>query len=731
MKQKLAASIVKFHKPIMILMLLMALLLTPLILKTNINYDLTAYLDEHSMTRRALTVMQEEFGNAQQLRIMIRQDAEAMPALLAQINDLPQVLLAAHDPQTDIQPSQDQPWRLITLTLQDEEGLLPALEAMLAPYEYRIDGAEAENQDIQKRLGAEIPLVMGIALAVIILVLLITSHAWIEPALILALLLVSILINMGTNFLFDSVSFITFAVCAILQMALSIDYGIMLLHSYNAQTDQGMDPRQAMTAALAQTFMPILSSAGTTIAGLLSLSFMSFTIGRDIGMVLSKGILISMLTVFLLLPALILLLHRPLQRTRHRPLQLQGKRLSQGVYRSRKWIALGLTLIVAAGCLLQTQNAYFFTDPGQDTAADDTVKGVFGSFDPLVLMVPLGETDADYDLQRSLCTEIDGIQIEGEKGVLQINAMVTTGAAALEYYTPRTVAEMTGMNEALVQLFFRTQGWGESARADQLLKAAGALAGGNETIRELQNTLALAQQAFHGKHYARILLIPAFSAGDVRTRPLIDGILAAAEKAYGQDFYLTGMAMSGYDIGNAFEGDLLKINGITLLAILLIVALSFRSLKISALLVFVIEGAIWITMGISRLMGQSIFFISYLICLSIQMGATIDYAILLTNHYRRERKALDPRDALTAALEKALPTLLTSGVIMSVAGFLIGQLCSILYISSIGALLARGTVISLLLILTLLPALLLLLDRWLFSQKTKKAAPSVREQPPA
>jgi len=726
MKQKLAAAIVRLRIPILILMLLCAVGSALLIPKTTINYDLTAYLDPQSMTRRALTVMQAEFGASEQLRIMFRDASqEDIQAAMEQLNALPEVLLAAHNPETDARMQEGRLCQLITLTLNDCDvvGLIDRLEGMFPHMgEYFIGGTSAGQRDIQDALAAEIPLVLIIALAVVVAVLLITSHAWLEPLLILMVLFVSILINMGTNFIFPSISYITFAVCAILQIALSIDYGIMLLHSYHSFTDEGLSPKDAMIRALSQSLMPIASSAGTTIAGLLSLSFMSFTIGRDIGLVLSKGILISMITVFLLLPALILLMKKPLQRTRHKPIQLGGRRLAHCIDGKKRWIALLLSLVVIIGAVLQTGNTYFFTDTGKGNNGTENQKinGIFGASDPLALLVPKGDEDQDYDLQRTLCNELSQIQIDGQPAVDQITAMVTTGAAALEYYTPQDVADMTGMNILVAQLFFRTQGLGGAARADKLLAAAESYAQGNETIAQLRSTLALAQQAFHGENYARIIVTTHFPTGDVRTRLLIDEIMAIARRHYGDQFYITGMAMSGYDIGNAFEGDLMKINLITLVAILLIVACSFRSLRLSLLLVLIIEGAIWITMGISRLMNQPIFFISYLICLSIQMGATIDYAILLTDRYRRSRASLSPREALAAALHRALPTILTSGIIMSVAGFIIGKMCSVFYISSIGLLLARGTLLSVLLILSLLPALLLIGDRWLI-RKNKKA----------
>ena len=298
--------------------------------------------------------------------------------------------------------------------------------------------------------------------------------------------------------------------------------------------------------------------------------------------------------------------------------------------------------------------------------------------------------------------------------------MVTTGAEALKYYTPQDVAELTGMNSLLVSLFFRAQGFGDSVRADRLLQAAENLQAGGETVAPLKAALDQANAAFHGPHYDRMLLELAVPVSDPGLIPLIDRILAAVKETYGNDFYMTGIPMSTYDIGNAFRGDLLKVNLITFLAILLIVALSFRSIRLPLLLVFVIEGAIWITMGVSAAARQPVFFISYLICVSIQMGATIDYGILLSDQYLSLRKeSLPVSDALALSMKRTLPTILTSGVILITAGFIIGQKCSVFYIADIGALLARGALVSVLLVLILLPALLSLCDRWI-TKRIKK-----------
>ncbi len=688
--------------------------------RTRINYDLTRYLAEDTMTRQALTVMQEEFGAAEQLRVMFTDlDEETVRACADRIGEMPEVLAASFSPETDVREEEGHTWSLVTVSLNEADSTetVTALRAMFPEAgRYYVGGSAADQLDIQRSVGEEIPGVMAIAVAVVLVMLLLTSHAWLEPLILLIVLAVSIVINMGTNFIFPDVSFITFAVCAILQLALSIDYAIMLLHTFNGYRDSGLGAKEAMTEAIAECMMRISSSALTTVAGLLSLLFMSYTIGFDIGLVLSKGILISLLGVLLLMPAVTLLMETPLRKTRHRPLALGGEHLAGWIIRFRAPLAVVLILLVLGGLVLNTQTAYSFSGPASGRESESSaVSRRFGSSDLLAILVPGGEEDEDYARQRLLVEKLLAVRkAGGEPAVSSVASMVTTGEMALREYTPEDVAGMTGLNAAVVRLYFRSQGFGGSVRGDRLLAAVSGLAEGSRQIAELQQLLAAARKAFIGPTKARLLAEANFTGTAPDLDRYIDEIRAALSDVYGDGCYMTGMPMSHYDISHAFRGDLIRVNLLTLLAILLIVTVSFRSFGLPALIVFVIEGAIWITMGFSCLIGEPVFFISYLICLSIQMGATIDYGILVSDHYRSvRRKGLSPADALKAAMKKALPTVLTSGVILTVAGFIIGKQCSIYYISSIGLLVSRGAFVSVLLVLTLLPALLLSLDRFI------------------
>ncbi|MBR4577166.1 MAG: MMPL family transporter [Clostridia bacterium] len=714
MKRKLAEGIVKARFFLMALVLLLTVPAALSIGKTRINYDLNRYLSDSTMTKRALKVMEQEFSSGEQLRVMFSdRTAEELAEYTAELNAMPEVLLASHQPETGVVQENGTNWQLVTVALNDCDGAqtVQKIRSMFPQAgTYYVGGTAASQLDVQHRVGEEIPLVMIIAVVVVLAMLLLTSHAWAEPAVLLVVLGTAIVLNMGTNFVFPDVSFITFAVSAILQLALSIDYAIMLLHTFNGFRDAGMTATEAMTEALRECFMRIASSALTTVAGLLSLLFMSFTIGFDIGMVLSKGILISMLCVFLLMPGLTLLMEKPLQATRHRPVRLGGERLAGWIVKARRPLAVVLALAVIGGFYLNSRVTYSFSGP--DVTGMSETKAIndrFRASSPIVILMPGGEEDEDYDRQRQLAEKLKEIRrADGTPAVKGISAMVTTGAEALKQYTPEDVAALAGIDVNTVRVFFSLMGFGESVRADKILAAAASLAAGNEKVEELQKQLATAREAFIGPNYARMLADPAFSTGDGDFRDCMKAVLDACGEVYGDQVYITGTHMSNYDISNAFRGDLLRVNLITLLAILLIVTVSFRALRLPVLLVFVIEGAIWINMGVSVLTGSTIFFISYLICLSIQMGATIDYGILLSDQYRAQRRSgKTAGEALSEAMKKALPTVLTSGIILIVAGFIIGKCCSIYYISSIGLLVSRGALVSVALVLLLLPPLLL------------------------
>lgn len=722
--RRIAHWIVRFRVWALIACAILSAVSVFTITKVNINYDFAEYLSEDTITRRSLDLMEKEFGYNEQLRIMFRDaDDTRFEQALIDLNGMENVLAATHDPETDVAQEDGSEYRLVNVMLDECDAVeMARLLREKFPEEDGcvVAGSAASTLDIQSSLSAQVVTAMLIAVAVVIIVLLATSHAWAEPIPILITLALAILINMGTNWVFGTISFVTFAVCAILQLALSMDYSIMLLHAYDELRDAGMDAKDAMEEALARSFMPVASSALTTVAGLLALMFMSFTIGFDIGIVLAKGIVLSMVTVFLAMPGLILCMPNLLRRTAHKPLPLGGRQIARITAKARWIIVIALVLVIGVSAFLQTKNTYSFSD---DSTQDSSrkISRLFGESNVIAVLVPGGDSDEDYQKQRELIAEIEKIQYEGRPAVTGVNAMVTDGAMALEYMTPADVSEMADISEFLVKMFFKQHGLGESVRADHLLAMASELMPGNDRTADLNAQLETAKNAFQSEDYARMIVtfdMPYYSES---TYGVIEELVGIVEEKYGKNVGVAGSSVSSYDISRAFSGDLTKVNLLTVLAILLIIAVSFRSVFVPVILVCVIQGAIYITMAISAVQKEPVFFMSYLICVAMQMGATIDYGILMASHYRHEREDKPPLQALEAAMGLALPTVCTSGLILVAAGFAVGKVCTVFYVSSIGMLLARGATISILLILLLLPSLLLLLDKAVMHGVKKKA----------
>lgn len=564
---------------------------------------------------------------------------------------------------------------------------------------------------------------LAIALVIVIGVLFLTSHSYIEPLLFLIVLAVSITINMGTNFIFPSVSFITFAVAPILQLALAMDYSIMLLHTFFEIRDTGTDDVTAVKLALSRTFMPVLSSSLTTVAGLVSLMFMSFTIGFDIGIVLSKGILISMITVFLLMPSLILLFARPLRTTMHKPVPLGGTAIGRFAVKCRRVIPVVLLLCTVISCFLQNKVEYTYSNPAYE-GKTAILNEVFGSSDQMVILLPGEQTDEEFDRQRELVSRIGELRFGDEPAVLSVSGMVTTAADVIRYYSSEDVSRLLGVSKIAVSFYFGALGFTGDVRGDQLVDTAAEIMTENKQITDLRDTMNFAKRMFISDNYSRLILlvnVPSFTSEGEEFLSELEGLL---DEYYPEgETHMAGNLVSRWDISSAFGSDQLTVSLITIFAIFLIVCLSFRSAAIPVLLVCTIQGAVWMNTGISALMGEGVFFMCYLICLAIQMGATIDYGILLTSNYRLCRTSANRERSLCEALRLSMPTILTSGLILLFASGIIGigklelfghtvRVIDVYFIYAIGRMLARGTAFSLGMVLLFLPPALYVCDRF-------------------
>ena len=684
---------------------------------TPINYDLTSYLSEDTDTCIGLKRMEAAFEATSSFRIALTDSNDAQAAELAQaIGALPGVMSAAFDPAKTVRDGGAEARLIEVLTAEkDAESAYDAAQALLRDVPHLSAGSVKDSRTLRDSIAREIPIVMLVSCLIVLAVLMVMTRSWIQPLLFFVIIGVSIVLNMGTNIIFPSISFITFAVTAILQLALAMDYSIMLLNAYDRELEACSDAAEAMARALASTYMPVLSSSLTTVAGMLALVTMSFTIGYDIGMVLAKGIVLSMLTVFFLMPGLLVALTPLIRKTRHRfHLRLKGDGIIRLLRGSRGAVAIALIVLIIAGAAIQFGNSYTYTvrDMDDESAA---LSRLFGSANQVVLIYPGDDSDEDYARERELLNRIARISANGAPLLVESYAMTTTGAQALEIYDAARVARLLNTSELRVSTLSALAGIQYPIRADRLLEKVAGMRGmlsgfADEAqlaqLDQLTGLLNTARAAFRRNGEGRAVITLNLSNTDPARSRVIGEIKDALKAVYGDQGALTGMMIAANDITDSFENDVRRVTFLTIGAVFLIILFSFRSLLIPVLLVLVIQGAVWLNMAVSGLLDGSIFFMCYLICLALQMGATIDYGILMTTHYRSLAATLPPWDAAREALTRSLPTLLTSGLALVIAGCAVGWISSVFYISSIGIMLGRGAIASLILVIFLLPCLL-------------------------
>lgn len=636
------------------------------------NYDIASYLPEDMETRQALTIIEDEFGMNSFVNVMVKgvNKSEAQ-AMATRLGELPGVRLTSYNENSE--RFYKDGCMLVKLTTEGGDYSAEAQSVVLAAqdllrnegYTFYMSGSAVDGMRMQNGIGGEMVLIMVIAVCIVVAILLLSSRSWFEPIIFLLVIGVAILINLGTNLMLGEISYITKSVAAILQLALAMDYSIVLLHNFDAFVEKGEEATSAAAHALAASVKPILSSSLTTVAGLVALMFMSFGIGLDIGLVMSKGIVISMLTVFFMMPGLLVLFHKPLHRLRHRPLPLGGAQLAAGAIKARFVLPVLLVGLIIAGAVMQSFNVYSFGEyqPSEDKAQ---MEAVFGPPESnMIVLLPRATGEADYAAQDAVIQKIAALETDGHRPFLSAQTYKNT------------------LDSFPMWMKLSPSLW------EPVKRRVGAL--------------------FNGTEHSRIIV--SFDFPDKGALGYIDEIKAVLNAQYGENqTYMAGGLMTNYDISKAFDRDLLVTNIISVLAILLIIGLTFRSFSLPVLLVLIIQGAIWTAMSVSFLMGQSVFFMSYLIVSAILMGATIDYAILITDNYIKARKRAGKFDALKIALSKSMATVLTSGLILTIAGFVVGGVSSSNAISTIGILLGRGALAAMVLVLVLLPELSYLLD---------------------
>jgi predicted RND superfamily exporter protein len=504
-----------------------------------------------------------------------------------------------------------------------------------------------------------------IAIPFALFILLLTTTSWFEPVIFLGSIGIAILLNAGSNLIFGEISFVTNAAGNILQLAVSLDYSVFLLHRFREIRDEGVDPKEAMVQALCKSTSSILASGLTTVIGFLALTVMKFRIGPDMGFALAKGIAFSLITVFVLTPVLTLYCYRLIDKTKHRSFMPKFIKFGGFIRKIMLPMAVLFFIVIVPAYLGSIHNNYYYsashifgenTEIGRNSAE---IERIFGKSVSYVLMVPRGNFATEKEVSDTI------------KEIPQVSSVLS--------YVDNAGAEIP---------------------------------------TEFVDKKTLSK--FISEHYSRMIITAKTDYEGEETFRFVEKIRGIADEYYPGTYYLAGESVSTYDLMDTITGDNILVNVIAVGSVFVILLFSMRSLSLPFLLVMAIETAVWFNFSLSYFNESYLFYIGYLIISSIQLGATVDYAILMTDRYKEFRVRYDKNEAIQKTISAVTVSIMTSGTAMTVMGFLLGRMTSHGVLSQLGYLLGKGTLCSLAIVFFVLPGLLYLFDKLI--QKTTKGA---------
>ena len=733
---KAARFIVDKRKAFYLIFLAAFLFCAASINKVQINNDITSYLPPETETRRGLTLMDEEFVTLGSANVMVANiTVETARELADRLTQIPGVSEVVFDDTPEHYTNASALFSVSFDTPETDPKAIAAMEDIRQELEgWDVYISSTVGQDTSASLQKEMTVILLIAAVVIVVVLLFTSKSYMEVPVYLIVFIAAAVLNMGTNFIFGTISFITNSIAVVLQLALAIDYAIIFCHRYMEERDNGLDAREADIAALSKAIVEISSSSLTTISGLVALMLMQLRIGFDMGIVLAKGIVCSMLCVFLLMPGLLMLFNRPIERTRHKDLVPRITWWGKGVVKLRFVLPPIFLVVIVVTAVLSSRCDYVFSVNDTDfhnkpewRIANEKVADTFGEKNTIAVLVPRG----NYEKEQRVLTQVGALEeVTSATGLANIE--VEDGRMLTDKMNPRQFAELAGVDVELARLLYQAYGLSVEEYGaifqdpddyyvplidvfefllEQKDKGVVSLTEEQEEkVDDLQEQLDRGLSQLRGDNWSRLVFVADVPEEGEETYALLDQIRSIAQGYYGDDVILVGNSTNAYDLASSFSGDNMKISILTALFVMVILLFTFKSAGLPILLVLTIQGSIWINFSVPVLTSTNLFFLSYLVVSSIQMGATIDYAIVITNRYMELKGQMDRKQAVTETLNQSFPTILTSGTIMAVAGFLIGGISTDATIGSVGQTLGRGTVTSIVLVMTVLPQLLLLGD---------------------
>lgn len=678
--RKFYTGVVRHRKSILIFFIASVILCAVLKNFVSVNYDMNDYLPEDAKSTVALDMMEQEFeGGIPNTRVMInhvtipealeyKEKLKAVDGVteVTWLDDAVDITLPISAIDKDIlETYYADNTALLTVTIEKTSRISAVADIReIIGDENAMSGSAVSTATATLNTVSEIQKITVIAVLFVLIVLILTTSSWVEPIIILAGLGIAILINGGTNLIFGEISFVTNAAGSILQLAVSLDYSVFLIHRFEECRKETADVQEAMVDALCKSTTSILSSGLTTVIGFLALVLMQFQIGPDLGLALAKGVAVSLIIVFLFMPSFVLSAYKFLDKTKHRPLMPSFRKFGAAVNRIAVPMVCLFAIIVIPAYLGSNANEYYYgsskifneeTQLGRDI---ESIEEVFGQRDTYVLLVPRGDTATETALSDEL------------HELPQITSIIS-------------YVDMAGAEIPLEYL-------------------------DEDTLSQLMS-----------ENYSRMVLSVDASYEGEETFSLVEKIRHIAQSYYPDTWCLAGEGVSTYDLMDTVTADMVKVNLAAIAAVFIVFLLTMKSVTLPIILVLSIETAIWLNLSCPYFMDQTIFYIAYLIISSIQLGATVDYAILMTDRYKENRQSLLKREAVRQTISDVTVSILTSGSVLTAVGLLLGYISTNQLLAQLGIFVGRGAIFSLVIVLLILPGLLFLFDKLITGTKKK------------
>ena len=670
--KKLFENAIRKKKTVIILFLCAAVVSAFLMLGVGQNFDMSEYLPGHSDSKIGIDILKDEYSYNGSALMMLEnksivevlgakeslEDISGIEAVvwLDDVADLKQpVELIDEEVRNNYYNSGNALLQIVFTEDDYSKQTQSAIDNIKGIFgdDVILSGSAMDAYMNIRSINGNMMGSISIALGITLIILFLTTNSIAEVILFLLTMGVAVLLNLGTNVIFGKISYMTFACAAILQLAVSMDYSIFLLHRFSYERQTESDPAKAMVRAQKASFASIMSSGATTIVGFLALVFMSYTMGADMGLVLAKGIVLSLLCVMLLLPVLAVLFVKFIDKTTHKPLLPSLKRVQHMLGGKVKYVVIGVLILVSViSYMAQNNNTFMYSssDVGdaKQTEMNAKIQNTFGESNNFVVLVPRGSETSEYDMVSKLET------LDTVKSVQGIYAFID----------PATPQE-------IVPDYLRDE--------------------------------------FLSENYSRYIVEVDTPIESEEATQAVEQIRQVAA-AYFEQPYVTGASPVIYDIAQTTSGDFSLVTILSMIFVGLIILVTFRSLTVPVILLFIIETSIWINMAIPYFQGIPMIFLGYMIVSAVQLGATIDYAILMTNYYLEGRKTLDKRGAADYAVEKAGASIMVSALVLATAGFVFAGSFTQAAMAQFGTLIGRGALLSGFLTIFVLPQLLITLD---------------------